>query len=107
MFVDFTTTSKKFTQLSGCFIATAAYGSEMDPAVTALRALRDRLRPRSALFAVATELYYRSGPAAADLIGRSDTARAAVRRLIGPPADLARVITTFGAAGLGVSHSFH
>jgi hypothetical protein len=36
------------------------------------------------MFAVATDLYYRSGPAAAEVLKRSDTARALVRRLLGP-----------------------
>ena len=87
--VDFMTPTQKFTQLSGCFIATAAYGSEMEPQVAALRSLRDTLRPRSGLVAAAVDLYYRSGPAAAAVIGRSDTARALARRLLGPAAELA------------------
>jgi hypothetical protein len=90
-FVDFTTPAVKFVQLSGCFVATAAYGSAMDHEVAALREARDRLRPRSGLFAAATELYYREGPAAADVVRRSDTARAVARRLIGPIAGLAEI----------------
>jgi hypothetical protein len=87
--VTFDTTVAKFTQLSGCFVATAAYGSELEPGVTALRAARDRLRSQSGIFAAATDLYYRSGPAAADVLRRSDTARAAVRTLLGPITSLA------------------
>ena len=90
-FIDFTTPAMKFTQLSGCFIATAAYGSDMQHEVAALRAVRDQLRPRNALFAAATDLYYRSGPAAAAVLRRSETARALARRLIGPLAGLAEV----------------
>jgi Fibronectin type III domain len=80
----FTTPTMKFTQLSGCFVATAAWGSAMAPDVAAMRKVRDRLRPASTMFAVATDLYYRSGPAAAEVLRRSDTARALVRRLLGP-----------------------
>jgi hypothetical protein len=87
--VDFTTPSQKFTQLSGCFVATAAYGSEMEPQVAALRSLRDSLRPKSGLVAAAVDLYYRSGPAAAAVIARSDTARTLARRLLAPAAELA------------------
>jgi len=94
---DFTTPVMKFTQLSGCFVATAAYGSEMEPEVAALRSARDELRPRSPLFAAAIELYYRSGPAAAAVIKRSDTARTLARRLIGPLADLAEAASSLGA----------
>lgn len=87
--VAFSTVVMKFKQVSGCFIATAAYGSAMEPAVAALRQARDRLRPASSILAAATDLYYRSGPAAADVIRRSATARAVVRRLLGPVAVIA------------------
>jgi hypothetical protein len=82
--VTFTTPSMKFTQLTGCFVATAAWGSALTPEVEAMRKVRDRLRPQSTMFAVATDLYYRSGPAAAEVLRRSDTARALVRLLLGP-----------------------
>jgi hypothetical protein len=85
-----TTTRINFTQLSGCFVATAAYGSAMEPQVAALRTVRDALRPRSPLFAVATDLYYRAGPAVAAVIARSDGARVLVREVIGPVVELAR-----------------
>jgi hypothetical protein len=93
--VTFDTTVAKFTQLSGCFVATAAYGSELEPGVAALRAARDRLRSQSGIFAAATDLYYRSGPAAADVLRRSDTARAAVRTLLGPITSLAEAAVSF------------
>ena len=96
--VTFTTPSMKFTQLSGCFVATAAWGSALAPDVAAMRKVRDRLRPQSTMFAVATDLYYRSGPAAAEVLRRSDTARALVRRLLGPDR---RRVTGRGRAGLG------
>jgi hypothetical protein len=78
------TTKINFTKLSGCFVATAAYGTAMEPEVQALRVARDALRARSTTFATATDLYYRAGPVAAQLVGRSDTARAVVRRLLAP-----------------------
>jgi hypothetical protein len=80
----FLTPAQHFTQLSGCFVATAAWGSALGPEVTALRRVRDRLRPASALFAAATDLYTQAGPAAAAVLRRSDTARALVRRFLGP-----------------------
>jgi hypothetical protein len=80
---SFPTPVVQFTQLSGCFVATAAWGSALGPEVTALRRVRDWLRPASVLFATATDLYYRSGPAAADVLRCSDTARALVRRFLG------------------------
>jgi hypothetical protein len=84
-----TTEAAKFTQLSGCFVATAAYGSELEPHVASLRHARDRLRAATPLFAAATDLYYGSGPAAAELLRRSGTARAVVRRVLAPAASLA------------------
>jgi hypothetical protein len=87
----FSTPAMKFTQLSGCFIATAAWGSAMAPDVAAMRQARDRLRPASTMFAVAADLYYRAGPAAASVLSRSDTARALVRRVLAPVATAAQV----------------
>jgi hypothetical protein len=78
----FRTPAPKFTKLSGCFVATAAFGSDLDPEVRTLRALRDAAADRSSLAAAAVDLYYRSSPPLASLIARSSTARAAVRTLI-------------------------
>jgi hypothetical protein len=90
--VSFATPVQKFTQLSGCFVATAAFGSALEPEVTSLRRARDRLRAGSPLFATATDLYYRSGPAAAAVVRRSDLARGLARRVIGPFAGLAEAL---------------
>jgi hypothetical protein len=86
---EITTTRINYTQLSGCFVATAAFGSALAPRVEALRALRDAARPRSTLFAAATALYYDAGPAAAAVLGRSELARAVARTLLAPLADAA------------------
>jgi hypothetical protein len=94
--LTFLTPSMGFKQVSGCFIATAAYGSALEPHVARLRELRDRLRPASALFAAAADLYYRSGPAAAAVLRRSDTARALARELLGPVAAAAQVTVAAG-----------
>lgn len=88
---EVTTTQVHFTKLSGCFIATAAYGSAMQPEVETLRVARDALRAKSSLFAVAADLYYRAGPAAAAVIARSDSARALVRAALRPVVESARV----------------
>ncbi len=90
--LTFATAAPRFKQVEGCFIATAAWGSAMASQVGALRRARDRLRPASVMAATATDLYYRSGPAAAAVVGRSDTARAAVRRLLSPVAAAAELI---------------
>jgi hypothetical protein len=91
--LTFQTPAVKFTQLTGCFVATAAWGSALGPEVSAMRRLRDRLRPTSVLFAAAADIYYRSGPAAAEVLRRSDTARALVRRFLGPLGAVAELAT--------------
>lgn len=96
--VSFKTDGQKFTQLSGCFVATAAYGSALEPEVAALRRARDRLRASSPLFATATDLYYRSGPAAAAVVAESDLARGLARRVIGPFAGLAEALDAFSSS---------
>ncbi len=95
----FATPAMKFAQLSGCFIATAAYGSAMAPDVDAMRRVRDRLRPASTMFAVATDLYYRAGPAAAAVLGRSDVARALVRQALAPVGTIANLLTSTASLG--------
>jgi hypothetical protein len=78
----FQTPKAKFTQLSGCFVATAAFGSDLAPEVAALRRARDLATARSALAGVAVDLYYRSSPPAAAALSRSPVARALVRRAL-------------------------
>jgi hypothetical protein len=78
------TGKRPYTQLSGCVIATAAYGSELDPDVALLRRERDQAARRSGLVELAALLYARDAPPLARLVGRSDTARAAVRALLRP-----------------------
>jgi hypothetical protein len=97
--LTFKTPAMKFTQLSGCFVATAAWGSALAPEVAAMRKVRDRLRPRSTMFAVATDLYYRSGPAAAEVLRRSDTARALVRRFLGPIGAASKAAVALASGG--------
>jgi hypothetical protein len=60
---------------SGCFIATAAYGSALDPHVAALREFRDRYLQRSAPGRAFIRFYYRHSPAVAALIGAGVTVR--------------------------------
>jgi hypothetical protein len=76
------TPARKYTQLSGCFIATAAFGSDVAPEVTALRAVRDAATARSGVARAATALYYRASPPLAAVVSRSETARALIRRAL-------------------------
>ena len=87
---EVTTTAINYTKLSGpCFIATAAWGSALEPTVAAMRRARDQLLAEVPLFGVAADLYGRSGPPAAGVLRRSDTARVLARHLLGPLATAA------------------
>ena len=78
-FQTFTTPALHFTKLSGCFIATAAFGSDLAPEVATLRLLRDAVTARSALATTAADLYYRSSPPLAEALSRTGVGRALVR----------------------------
>ncbi len=69
---------------SGCFIATAAYGSYLDPHVRILREFRDQHLLSSVAGRHFVHFYYRHSPAFAAVIGRSETLRAATRWLLTP-----------------------
>jgi uncharacterized repeat protein (TIGR01451 family) len=64
---------------SGCFIATAAYGSYLDPHVQVLRVFRDRYLLTNWLGRWFVAFYYHHSPAIATVIARSTTLRAATR----------------------------
>jgi hypothetical protein len=83
-FASFTTRLREFTQLSGCFIATAAYGSPLASDVQTLRRIRDGVRARSPLAAAAADVYARSSPPLADALRTSEAARAVARSLLAP-----------------------
>lgn len=68
----------------GCFIATAAYGSDMAREVQVLRQFRGERLMTSAAGRAFVRFYYRNSPPVADLIRESDGARAAVRASLLP-----------------------
>ncbi|HUP65885.1 MAG TPA: CFI-box-CTERM domain-containing protein [Thermoanaerobaculia bacterium] len=67
---------------SGCFIATAAYGSEDHAEVARLRTFREDVLRRTHAGRAAIRVYERVSPPIARVVTRSETARAAVRLLI-------------------------
>lgn len=68
----------------GCFIATAAFGSYLDPHVMVLRHFRDDVLLQSTMGTVFVEFYYRYSPPVADYIAGHDVLRTIVRFALTP-----------------------
>ncbi len=68
----------------GCFIATAAYGSYLDPHVMVLRVFRDRYLMTHRPGRIFVDLYYRYSPPVADYIRGHHAVKMAVRGFLTP-----------------------
>lgn len=68
----------------GCFIATAAYGSYLDPHVMVLRGFRDNILLKTSVGTAFVEFYYRASPPIADFIREHEMLRTSVRWLLTP-----------------------
>jgi hypothetical protein len=79
---------------TGCFIATAAYGSPTAEQLDVLREFRDGVLLGSAAGSQFVALYYRLSPAIADFISDNSFLRTLVRELLVDP-----VVWVVGAAG--------
>lgn len=69
---------------SQCFIATAAYGSYLDPHVVTLRRFRDDVMLTNVLGERMVAFYYRHSPEFAEIIADSEILKSAVRILLTP-----------------------
>lgn len=69
---------------SGCFIATAAYGSYLDPHVKVLRSFRDDVLLQSRMGTAFVKFYYKHSPPIADYIAQHESLRMLFRLLLTP-----------------------
>ncbi|HEY7539611.1 MAG TPA: CFI-box-CTERM domain-containing protein [Methylomirabilota bacterium] len=79
---------------SGCFIATAAFGSALAREVSVLRAFRDHILVRSAAGRAFVRVYYRLSPPIARVVERHETLRAVARSTLHPLIVVARISLT-------------
>lgn len=86
---------------SGCFIATAAWGSPWSREVTSLRRFRDQVLLESAPGRLFVAGYYRVSPPLARLIEGHDRCRAVVRWLLTPVVRLADWLAPAEAQAMG------
>ncbi len=87
---------------SGCFIATAAFGSPLVPQVQILREFRDRYLVSNPAGRVFVTLYYDLSPPLAAVIARSETLRALVREALAPIIHWAALTLWSPTMGLGL-----
>lgn len=81
---------------SGCFIATAAYGSCFHPCVTTLQSFRDKFLMTNPLGRFLVACYYRISPPIADAIGTSTLAKSAIMVLLLPAVALSFLCLSLG-----------
>ncbi len=82
----------------GCFIATAAFGSLMEPHVKILRDFRDRYLITNRIGDAFVQTYYRHSPPIADFIAEHDALRAMVRWSLLPLVGMSWSLLNFGPA---------
>jgi YVTN family beta-propeller protein len=103
-----TTGTQVYGYAPGCFIATAAYGSYLDPHVQVLRDFRDQVLLKNRVGQMFVDLYYQYSPPLAAIISRHQGLRAAARIVLTPlvfsvaypSASVAAILILLGLTGL-------
>jgi len=85
-----------FWVVGGCFIATAAYGSPLDPYVKILRKFRDKYLLTNKIGRKLVRIYYSYSPGIAGYISKHDSIKVITRLSLLPVIGLSWVILTFG-----------
>ena len=80
----------------GCFIATAAYGTAMEPHVAILRQFRDRYLLKTGSGRALVDLYYRYSPPLAGFIASSSFLKLLTRTVLLPLVGLCYMVLRFG-----------
>ncbi len=75
-----------------CFIATAAFGSEMDAYVDVLRLFRDQVLRKFSIGNQLVQTYYRNSPPLAQWVAQDETRKAVVRVALWPVIGIAWVV---------------
>ena len=88
---------------SGCFIATAAFGSPMEPQVETLRAFRDQYLMTNAPGKAFVHTYYKLSPPMADFIAQHDTLRAVTRGALMPLIGVSSLMLYTGMGWTGLA----
>jgi hypothetical protein len=80
----------------GCFIATVAYGSMMEPHVKVLREFRDRFLLQYSIGNTFVRIYNTYSPAMAEFIAKNDNLRVVVRISLLPFVGMTWVVLKIG-----------
>jgi len=86
-----------------CFIATAAFGSALEPRVVTLREFRDVYLLPSISGRAFVELYYALSPPLADIIAANENLRAGARALLGPVVAASETLLGEGREAVGLT----